>query len=410
MILDRYILKEHLSPFVFWTLVITVIMLFNHILIMMKMLVEKGVPVLAVLELFILMLPFIIVLAIPMAVLFSSVLAFSRFGNDSELVALKANGISPFRLSVPVLLVSLILSMGLLYFQDRVLPETNHQMKSLMSDIMRKKPALEIRERVFINDFKGLRIYIGEVDHRTSEISDILITDFQKRGLPRTVVAPRGWIISSEGGSVITLRLEDGEVLEFENEQPKSSRLGRFGVLEKLLDIDSELERHDRDVRGDREMSFAMLLSKVAEKEKQLSEIETKIAELISEEISIEKDNSEAVKPRTEKFEARMASALKHINKYKVELHKKIAISIACLPFVLIGIPLGSLGQHRKNAIGIILSLFVYIFYWACLIGGEDLADRGMVQPWLAMWIPNIVLTIIGISLFYRSTRTSKTG
>lgn len=409
MILDRYILKEHFSPFIFWTLVMTVIMLFNHILLMMKMLVEKGVPFLAVLELFLLMLPFIIVLAIPMAVLFSSVLAFNRFGNDSELVAMNANGISPVRLSIPVLGVSLLLSLGLLFFQDQVLPDTNHRMKSLMSDIMRKKPALEIRERVFINDFKGLRIYIGEVDHKTSEIGDILITDFNKRGLPRTVVAPRGSIISSEDGSLITLRLEDGEILEFESEKPESSRLGRFSVLEKLLNIDSELERHDRHMRGDREMSFVMLSDKVTEKKTQISEIEIKLDELISNGVAAGTDSSVSIKARTEKYKARKASLQKHINKYNVELHKKVAISVACLPFVLIGIPLGSLGQHRKNAMGIIFSLFVYIFYWACLIGGEDLADRGIMQPWIAMWTPNFVLTILGLSLFYRSSRSKNT-
>jgi len=400
MILDRYILKEHVSPFVFWTLVITIIMLFNHILLMMKMLVEKGVPAGVVLELFLLMLPFIIVLAVPMSILFATVLAFSRFGNDSELIAMKANGISLFRMTLPVFLAGILIAGFLFYFQDKVLPETNHRMKSLMTDIMRKKPAMEIQERVFINDFKGLRIYIGDVDHRTSEISDIIITDFQKNGLPATITSPKGRISTSKDGSTITLELQDGELLEFESNSTEKTRLGRFETLRRFLEIDNELQRHDRNVRGDREMNLSMLRERIDEEETKLVKVEEEMGNLYPDKEKEEKPDM--IDRKMKEYRSRKESILRHINKYKVEIHKKYALSIACLPFILIGIPLGTLGQYRKNSLGIIISLTVYVFYWVFLIGGEDLADRGMIAPWVSMWTPNIVLGIIGIILYIK--------
>ena len=238
------------------------------------------------------------------------------------------------------------------------------------------------------------------MDQQTSEIEDIIISDFQANDLPRTVLAPKGKLIMAEDGSSLTLRLEEGELFEFDRENSEEFRHGSFDILEKYLSIDDELKRYERNIRGDREMSIGMLKDKVREDLRTLAQVELKLDEA-RQEINPESNEAEMrTTDKIEKYGAKIKSISRNINKHKVEIHKKVALSIACIPFVLIGVPLGSLGQNRKQGIGVAMSLGIYVFYWICLIGGEDFADRGIMEPWLAMWAPNIILTAIGAYLF----------
>lgn len=95
----------------------------------------------------------------------------------------------------------------------------------------------------------------------------------------------------------------------------------------------------------------------------------------------------------------------RQIYKYQVEIYKKFSIPFACIVFVLIGAPLGIRARKGSLGVGVTFSVGFFLIYWACLIGGEELADRQMVHPALAMWFPNIVVGVFGLYLTIRTVR-----
>jgi len=172
-IFSRYILKEHLMPFIGVFAVLTFVMIMNHLLKVFDLLLGRGVPLWAVARLLVLMLPFTFALTVPMTVLVSTLMAFGRLSADNETVAVRAGGANLGVFLWPVLVASLILSVVMVHFNNTVLPQVNHQYAALYSDIGRKKPAVAIREGIFIDDFPGYHILIQSEDKETEGDHDL---------------------------------------------------------------------------------------------------------------------------------------------------------------------------------------------------------------------------------------------
>ncbi|MFH0921766.1 MAG: LptF/LptG family permease, partial [Fibrobacterota bacterium] len=209
MILYRYILKEHIAPFVYSFGVVTFLFVMEFVLEMIDSIFSKGLNVFTVLEIFILNLGWIVALSVPMAVLVASLMAYGRLSADNEIIALKSAGVHIVTLIFPAFAASLLLAAGLTYFNNRILPEANHRAAMMYLDIAQKRPAALIREGFIIDDFKGYRIIVDRVDPLTGDMYGIKIYQ-EEQGATALTFARRGRIDYINRGLLIRFTLLDG--------------------------------------------------------------------------------------------------------------------------------------------------------------------------------------------------------
>lgn len=379
-IIDRYILKEQIGPLLLAFLILTFVLLMDRIFELLDLMIGKGLSAGVVLEVFILSLPFIVAVTLPMAVLVAALMSFGRLSQDNEITALRTCGVSFFRCVVPVLVGAIPLVLFLLYFNDRVLPESNHQVKNLLIDIAQKRPTVQIREGVFIRDFEGYSIFIRRVDESRSRIYDATIYESQPGKSPRTIMAKEGDLAVSPDGNGVQITLRNGEIHEIDQTDPSRYLRLTFKTHTIVLPFNSELVRQQRDFRSDREMSSGMMWGEVLRLRQEVATL-------------LQKKSLTAVETQILEFRRR------EINRYRVEIYKKQAIPFACLVFVLLGAPLGVLMRRGGIGVGFAGSLGFFVLYYILLVGGEELADRGMISPILSMWVANVLLGLVGVVL-----------
>jgi len=151
-ILYRYIFREHIGPFFFGLAVIMFVLVMDFILEVLNLIIGKGLNAFIILQVFVLNLAWMLALAVPMAVLVSTLMAYGRLSQDNEITAFKASGVSLYRLILPPVVASIFISVGMMFFNDRALPELNHKARLLMTDIHQKRPTWNLKENVFINE------------------------------------------------------------------------------------------------------------------------------------------------------------------------------------------------------------------------------------------------------------------
>ncbi len=418
--LSRYLVRESVGPFFFGLAIITLVLIMDFLVDIMNLIIDRGINAPLVVELFALNLAWMLALSVPMAVLVAVLMVFGRMAADNEITACKSCGIPFYRLLLPVLGSALLLTFVMIWFNDRVLPESNHKARMLLTDITRKKPTWSLEENIFLDYFEGYSIRVKTIARKTSEISDIII--IQTKNSERIITAKRGKMYFSADGSTLMMELEDGEILEVD---PKDhAGITRTDFARQTIAIpgaSSSLERTTQSNRGDREMTVAMMLERNRERRQKLSEVNSQSDSLanfaVSEILNIylqdkvikfglTKGAAKKAYAKNKNVRARLAFFQKsadnyrrEINSMEVEIHKKFSIPAACISFVLIGAPLGALAKRGGFATGIALSLFFFIVYWAFLIGGEQLADSNTLPAFWAMWLPNFVVGGAGIML-----------
>jgi len=261
--LYRYILREHIGPFLFALLVATLVLLLGQVFKMMELILTKGVPGQFALELFLLYLPAVIAYDMPMALMVGALMAFGRLSSDSEITAMKATGTSFLSLLMPGLVLSIVFAVGMFFFNDQVLPEANHRFKNLLFDIQNKRPDISLRPGVFITDFPGYVIYIDEMDDQNMTLTGVKINIPRGGRLEKYISAEYGHLETGEGG-VIRLDLSNGEI-HIKPGSGDSFQTLAFDNYVVEINANTELAREEREMRSDREMNVAMMTEKVNE-------------------------------------------------------------------------------------------------------------------------------------------------
>ncbi|MBI4513855.1 MAG: LptF/LptG family permease [Gemmatimonadetes bacterium] len=448
-ILTRYVLREHAGPFLAATLVLTGLMLLNQVARRMDELAGKGLPWNAIAEVFLLSLPFILAMTIPMAVLVAVCYAFGRLSGDGELTALKASGIGLPRLCLSPLAAAALVCAFMVWFSDEVVPDSNHALRRLLVDIAQKKPTFNLREQMVNEVVRGkLFVRASKIDRRTNMLYDVAIYDLGGPDLVRTIYAESGPMAFDETGTDLFLTLRNGVLQEVDFRDPGSSRVTRFHQhMVRARGVQDQLERgRSGDYRGDREMDIAMMREQVARARANLEAALDSARSLTATALAIASvpqsvaANRGAGPPATVPLEvqstrydadrarARAADraalfarryreyALRaeiergEMNRFLVEIHKKFGIPAAAIVFVLIGAPLGARFPRGGMGIVLLVSLVVFNVYYVGLIAGEDLADRNIITPFWAMWAPNVLFALLGVALLYREGRESATA
>jgi lipopolysaccharide export system permease protein len=442
-ILDRYILANHVGPYFFSLAIITSVFVMDFIIRYLTTFISTGVNFFTVLEFFTLSLGHMFALIIPMAVMPASLMAFGQLASDNEVTAMKANGVSLYRMIAPVLVAAALLGVALVFYNNLLLPESNHRLMNLMIDIGRMKPTIQIKEHIFSDALEGYSILIREKNDKTGEIKGVQI--FEKTGgTPRLIIAASGKMAYLEHENVLRFELSNGEIHEMPN--PADIATYRRTVFKhftlNIQDSDRALKHSQRTHRGDREMSASMMEDRIREYRGIVKSIEGQMNQVALDDIvsvfsraipnvgalapgasppsaapepgaarptpSSPRESEQVQMVLETKFDE-VESYRSQMNRYRVEINKKYAIPCSCVIFVLLGAPLAIRSGKKGMTMSIGFSILFFLIYYIFLITGEKLADRNYLQPWLSMWFANILFFVVALVLIRQTTREVRT-
>jgi len=444
-ILQRYILREHIGPFVAALGVLTGLMLLNQLARRFGDLVGKGLPWYLIAEVFGLSVPFIVAMTMPMAVLVAVLYAFSQLSSENEITAIKAGGVSLLRFVFPVLISAAAIATGMVWFNDAILPESNHALRQLLTDIGRKQPTFELRERV-VNEVVQGKLFLqgARIDRARSVLRDMVIFDLGRNDVQRTIYADSGHMAFNESQTDLYLTLYDGSMHELDLSNPRLDQRSYYAKqVIRVPGVSNELERGGSSLPGNDTLDDVDPAPEAASADDERPTQEERARAPRRPEAlraparpSGEQPSARAratadkrvrslgqlqptsrrgqwppgrpavgfaafVRSEFQRAASRTTLQRREINRYSVEIHKKFAIPIAAIVFVVIGAPIGV--RFPRGGIGMVIgvSLTVFCVYYVFLIGGEDIADRGYMSPFWAMWAPNVIFTAIGLIILY---------
>jgi lipopolysaccharide export system permease protein len=441
-----YILRAHVGPFFFSLATLLFLFLLQFVMKFIDQLVGKGLSAWTILELISLNLAWMVVLAVPMSVLVAVLMAFGDLSSKHEITAMKASGVSIYRMMAPVFIAAGVLAILLVIFNNDVLPEANHKAKTLTMDIRRKRPTFSIVAGLFSQEIQGYSILVHKTFEKTNDLEGITLYDYTNPNFNIVITAQRGTISLSPDARKLIMDLQDGEIHELNlvnMTEYKRIRFQKHRIVTEVEGFGFERTQEGTVIRGDRELSAATMRGIVDSLQRELRSIDSSLQVAISKEMeklltgkapasastpdrpapflsgiqafsnrpfSIE--GSEPAESRARIMSSAVQSELlrieflqKQIDQYEVEIYKKYAIPVACLVFVLVGVPLGIMSRRGGFGMAATLSLGFFLLYWACLIGGEKLADRAILSPFWGMWVANIIIGIMGILLTIRIGR-----
>ncbi|HXF94744.1 MAG TPA: LptF/LptG family permease [Gemmatimonadales bacterium] len=472
-ILSRYVLRQHLAPLGFALGALTALMLLNQVAKQFGNLVGKGLPATVIAEVFVLSVPFIMAVTLPMAVLVAVLHAFTRLGGDNEITALQAGGIGVRHLLRPVLGGAAVVSLLSLLWSDQVLPRANHRLRTLLTDIQRKKPSFTLKEQV-INEIVRDQFFLraARIDQASSRLKDVTIYDLQDPERRRIISADSGRMAFTPDRTDLYLTLLDGEIHEVRRGDPAQFNRTFFRVNRiRVAGVSNIFDRTEEDAfRGDRELSICAMELKVAEarRAEAHARLEAQAAVvgdlrrlaglrplpppspppplpdhpdsaarewrgrggwsawycaatswlaglLVPRAAGAAGAQTLGEAPRTAitlttgagvTEQQRVRSARQRAAMYEVEIQKKYAIAAACLVFALVGVPIALWFPRGGTGLVLATSVVVFSVYYVGLIGGEELGDRLVVSPFLAMWLPNLIFSAVGIAGLWLVERT----
>ena len=410
-ILSRYILREHVAPFFLSLLVVTFVLLIDRVIDLLDLIIEKKLDANTVLQLFGLSLPYMVALSIPMAVLVATILAFGRMTVDRETIAMKSSGINLYRLLGPLMLTALLLTGVMAWFNHYFLPNANHKLKNLTVKIAYYRPMTIIKPNAFTT-LTDYTIFVK--DNQNNELRDVLIYDRSQTKLPRVIMAETGEVVQLDNGNSLQIILHSGEMHERNEREQGKYQLRRFETFSVYIrDLATNLDFADSAYRSDREMTYPQLMagiraksSELADKDRELGNLSRRLQELEGR----PKDYASGVEQRRlgimkTQAEDQQRQINENLRSLQVEYHKKFALSFAIVIFVLVGIPLGLMTRTSGIGMAFSVSSVIFLIYYVALTGGEELADRALMSPFLSMWLTNIIFLILGIVLIYLSMR-----
>lgn len=405
-------------------------------------------------------------MALPLAVLLSSLMTFGNLAENLELLAFKSSGVSLTRIMAPLTYVVVVLTIAAFFFANNVMPVSNLKLTALMHDIRRQRPELQIQPGVFDNTMEGYSIRIGDQDPKTNLLKDIWIYDHtDKAGNVSVTVADSGYMKMSSNEKHLMLTLFNGNsYVELQKtrkrNEPKTypHRRDKFAKQEMLIELTGfGLNRTDQSLWKN---SYSMMnLEQLTHFEDSLGQdignLQKSVEELVENSTVNKKKRNLHINPasldsaqradlqpahivldvdsvfnamnklqkrravvqainiaRTNKsFVATNANTveykIKRLRRYQIEKHRKFTLAISCLIFFFIGAPLGAI--IRKGGLGmpVIVSVLFFLVWYMISITGEKFVREDMIAPFAGMWLSSFLLIPLGVFVSYKASRDS---
>jgi lipopolysaccharide export system permease protein len=330
---------------------------------------------------FLLLIPFVLVFALPMGMLTATLLVFGRFSADQELTAARAGGISLLGLIAPILAVSVVLSGLTAWINLDLAPKARAGYKALVLRTGVQQAAAFLVEDQFIDDFRGFVLYVGRKQQATN-LHDVLIYELGDDGrMQKRLHAAQAQLISDPDSFEIALRLFHVSIYDF-----VEFRTHHFGewIFTPRIQPQAESKRRVRYS----EMSFTQLRQQLRELERVA--IEKRPA------VPLEVASSPLIQRQINSIHSELTMPV------RIQMHRQVAFSFACIAFTLIGIPLGVRAHRRETSAGVAMALILVLIYYGFIILGQSLQDQAHMAPHLILWIPNFLFQAIGAFLLWR--------
>ncbi len=369
-IIDRYVYKELAAPFAIGVGVFTFFLVIDRIYQLTDLVITKSVPLGLVLPLLVYMLPSFLGLTLPMALLVAVLLVCGRLAGDMEVAALKASGVSPLRLFRPFVVVAVVVLVAIAWLTLFVNPWSTGAFQGQLFKILQSRAATGIKERTFSASFGQFVLYVEEVSASQVGLRGVLASDERNPQKSRIIIAREGRLLTDEVNRRITLRFLDGSISEADVGDRHRFRQTLFSLYDMNLPLESPLSAASREEKPEKQLPLRQLLDEAHRLE----------------------DEGQIAAP------------------YYVEFHKRFALPMAALVFVLVGYPLGVRSHRGGRAVALALSFGIVVSYYVVFTALEGMALRGRLPAAVAIWLPNALFFMLGLVLLRAVTLGTSTA
>lgn len=448
--LSLLIIKSFLGPFILTFILILFILLMQFVWKYLDDLMGKGLELNIILELLLFQSTNLVQLALPLAILLSSIMTFGNLAENYELVALKSSGLSLLRIMQPLIVLVILISIGAFFFSNRVTPYANLKSRSLLYDVVHQKPMLEVKEGVFYNGLEGYSIRVGRKDTKADMMYDVLIYDhklkdkgnstviraqsgrmdktesgrymlfklydgysYDEQGVGRTVDPRLPHVFSSFKEMVLTLDLSSFEFKESDEEQwTNNIPMQDLSQLSTTADsLSKQVERRKEAISAYLYKNLYITRDSLDTSIQAVADIHTAIDSLSQQEqerlfrISYNMVNNTASYLRSAEDDLKNRKLF--INKHWNEWHRKFTLSLACILLFFIGAPLGAIIKKGGLGLPVVFSIVFFLIFHITSITGEKMSNSGSLEPVEGMWLSTAILLPIALFLTYKAANDS---
>lgn len=460
---DYFVLKSFVGPLVFTFFIVLVILILQFLWMYVDELAGKGLEIRVLAELIYYFGMTFVPMALPLAILLASLMTFGNMGEFNELSALKASGIPLQRIMKPLVFLLFFIAIVSFFFSNNVLPYSTEKARTLLYDIRRKKPDINIQAGSFYNGIPDFSIKISKKDPVNNRLDDVLIYDHrERRGNVSVTTADSGYMRLTDDGSGLIMSLYNGKSYVEMKEKGGAPETRRYpsrkdefkqqDVVISLVGFDLErsedgLYKSNAATKTIAELTIIIdslnqkFRDKLSQQVEEFNSAKIYTERNISQSKAMPEENSDTTRRFTvfdskalfdsltvsekrsvtakaienlkignsyitEKRDA-MRWELRSIKRYEVEWNKKLTMSFACLVFFFIGAPLGAI--IRKGGLGTpaIISIFFFVIYYVISMSGQKMVEENVLGTFAGMWASSYILLPIGIFLTYKATTDS---
>lgn len=370
-VFNRYMLGDFIRSFLITLFVLTFVMYVGAVVQAIDYM-SRGISGLLIMKIFALNIPFTLSFVIPMSVLTTVLLHFGRLSADGEVTAMKSSGMSLWQMAAPILFCSALLSCICLYLNAELSPRSHFARRQMLRNLGEGDPLALLDEGRFVNDFPGVKVYVGK--KADSRIEDIILYQFDEKGTRAEVRARSGQVSFNTETRVMEINLEQVRLTEYDKTNPGDLSKARTLSAESYpvrLDL-REMLKKGKIYKKPPDMTFRELLNAIQNVRQSFPDIQ------------------ENNVPR---MRAKMA----------VDANQRLALALSCFSFTLLAIPLGIRSHRKESSIGIGMALVLLFLFYLFIILSDAMVDRPEWRPDMIPWIPVLSCQILGFLLMHKN-------
>jgi lipopolysaccharide export system permease protein len=447
--LDILILKSFIGPFIATFFITLFVLILQFFWLWIDDFVGKGIDGPIIIRLILYLSATLVPLALPLAILLSSIMTFGNLGETFELVAIKSAGIGLIRFMRPLFITAVFLSVLAFMFNNYVIPVANLKMRTLHTDIVNKKPAFDLKEGVFYTTIPGYAIKVGKKEKDDSTLLDVIIYENSTGLQDNIIIADTGIMRISEDKSFLEFKMKNGWRYEERGQRASTNsdfiRLG-FKEYKKVLDLSAlQLNLTDDSAYKDRYemLSIRQLNTAIDSLERFKAGYEARTQHDVLAYLNFVKyidsgwqkveapkttakrlmdalpdtakslvldqgiSYANSIKSTLEIASSDYENTRKELRLHLLEWHQKFSMSLSVLVLFLIGAPLGSI--VRKGGIGtpVVFAVVFFVIFFLLNNFGKKFVKQDVLQPVSGMWLATFVLVPIGLFLIYKAMHDS---
>lgn len=453
-ILDRYIIKTFFGPFLFIFSVLFFIFIVNIIWIQLGQFMGKGLTTLQIMKLLFYLGVSVVSMVLPLTILLASIMSFGELGERYELAAMKAAGISLTRVMVPLFGVATVLAILLFFFSNNIIPDFQRKAKNMLFNIAQTKPALNFTPGQFIDQIPGYMVKFDKIQGEEGrDLDGIFIhkkaNNFENQ---QTIIAKKGKFANAKNRNYMQLQLFNGYIIE-DSHAGKSDNVRakqpdqaiKFDTLVTHFDISELINKaiEKEQITDDyRFQTYTQLLSTIDKTKKDNTRLVDNISnDIINQTNSVvtymEKNKTKApvksqykldsikgdkklqiltnaysrldnLKTNLDSKHKEFDPSIKYYSKVIIYQQRILTYSFTCIIFFMIGASLGSIIRKGGMGVPVIIAIVIFIIFYVINVGFENVAWSGKMSPYLAAWLPNIILFPFGILMTYKALTDSQ--